>query len=256
MGDIPNLLPNYEVKKNEGQYILKYVAPPSYKGSAMLFMKGPLLENTCGNPEKIAEKIFYSKDKKPIMAPKQVHGVKILEPSPSMYLPYRPEGDGVIIDRVGILGSLRFADCFPIIIQGLRPKPWIAIAHSGFKGTLKNIAKALIEKIIDKFDIQGAEDIIGWIGPGICKNCYYRVKDEPLTEEAMKLFPEEHWRVENDRVFFDIAGAIKKQLCDLGLSSQAVKIIDLCSSCNNDLLYSYRQGDVEDRNFLLCSLGD
>jgi len=245
---LQNLAITYELVENKGQHILRYVAPSPYKGILQLFMRGSLTSGCLGDPQRVAEKISHLTGKAPIIAPRQVHGVTILEPSLSAYLPHRPEGDGIFINKTSVCGSLRFADCFPIVVQGLFPKPWIAMAHSGFMGTIKNIAKALIDKVMTRCDIK---DAIAWIGPGICKRCYYRMKDDPSTISAIARFSKEHWREEEGKVFFDIAGTIKSQLQEAGLVSQRINTIDLCTSCNNNLLYSYRCGDKEDRNFLL-----
>lgn len=246
-----NFAINYEIIEDNGQHILRYMAPPPYKGEFQLFMRGSLVDGSFGDPQRLAEKISYLTGKYPMIAPRQVHGVTILEPSSSIYLPCRPEGDGIFIDKTNVYGSLRFADCFPIVVQGLSPKPWIAMAHSGFKGTLKNIAKALIEKVMIRSDIK---DAIAWIGPGICKKCYYRMKNDPSTKSAIACFSKEYWKEEKDKVFFDMAGIIKSQLQEVGLVAQRIRIVDLCTSCDNDLLYSYRCGDMEDRNFLLGHL--
>ena len=109
--------------------------------SIRLFLRGSLLDKSGGDPacsRDALEKILPPAGAH--IAPRQVHGRTILSAPAGGFLPDRREGDGVFLDERGVEGSLRFADCFPVVFFSEIPEPWILLLHSGFKGTVRDIA--------------------------------------------------------------------------------------------------------------------
>ncbi|HOC82007.1 MAG TPA: laccase domain-containing protein, partial [Synergistales bacterium] len=83
----------------------------------------------------ISQRLFGRDNGIPLVAPSQVHGTRMIEALPSRSLPARPEGDALLVRRPGVFGSLRFADCIPVVGISVRPRPWVLLVHSGFVGT-------------------------------------------------------------------------------------------------------------------------
>ena len=140
-----------------------------------------------------------------------------------------PETDGLIFTRKGDAGYLRFADCTPLIFYN--PKTKIAaISHAGWRGTAQKIGVKTIEKMGGN-----PEDITVLIGPAIGMCCYevsIEVRDKLLST------------VKNTKDLFEDRNVNLKRINTRQLEEAGVRNIDICSyctSCDNDLLYSYRK---------------
>ena len=140
-----------------------------------------------------------------------------------------PETDGLIFTRKGDAGYLRFADCTPLIFYN--PKTKIAaISHAGWRGTPQKIGVKTIEKMGGN-----PEDITVLIGPAIGMCCYevsIEVRDKLLST------------VKNTKDLFEDRNVNLKRINARQLEEAGVRNIDICSyctSCDNDLLYSYRK---------------
>lgn len=140
-----------------------------------------------------------------------------------------PETDGLIFTRKGDAGYLRFADCTPLIFYN--PKTKIAaISHAGWRGTVQKIGVKTIEKMGGN-----PEDITVLIGPAIGMCCY-----EVSVEVRDKLLS----TVKNTKDLFEDRNVDLKRINARQLEEAGVRNIDICSyctSCDNDLLYSYRK---------------
>jgi len=80
------------------------------------------------------------------------------------------------------------------------------------------------------------------IGPCI-KTCCYEV-DEPVVEVIKKAFT--YWdelilETETGKWMLDLVLTNKKQLEEVGISTQNITESGFCTSCNNDLFFSYRK---------------
>lgn len=59
-------------------------------------------------------------------------------------------------------------------------------------------------------------------------------------------------RCEDEMIYFDIGGEIRRQLADCGVPEENIFDFGGCTRCENEIFYSYRAGDEEKRNFLLA----
>ncbi len=219
-----------------------------------LFLRGPGMDRALGNPQSARSLTEASIPRRgPLVAPQQVHGTATIPGTPEFAFPSRPAGDGVLLEKSGVEGSLRFADCFPIVIASLEPSPWIAILHSGYKGVVSNIAGRSCESL---FSSPGRTPsrTFAWIGPGIGRKHYNRKRADPWTLKGLNAFAPEYRDELDTEIFFDLGGQIRRQLLDAGLPSNNLCSVPLCTFERNDLCYSYRNGDIENRLFLLAFL--
>jgi copper oxidase (laccase) domain-containing protein len=152
-----------------------------------------------------------------------------------------------------IAGSLQFADCVPVILFGRVPCTWLALGHSGFAGTGKNVVSAMLSSVLETCGHGSLEGVIAWVGPGICRECYGRNIEDPSTRWGRKVFPGEYVTLKREQVHFDLPGMIEHQLLDFGIPENAVSRISCCTRCRNDIFYSYRAGDMH-RNVLLARI--
>ena len=231
---------------------LEFVMPSALAGKffARLYARGPLNDEAEGDPARVWNALAPEYGGRPLVAPHQVHGVKIIKASESEALPARSEADGVFIGAAcRALASLRFADCTPVVIACAADEPWMAVLHSGFKGTLLNISSEALSRFGRKCD---ARRTWAWIGPRIGSCCYSRREEDPVTQVALAKFSPEHAEARDGLVFFDIGGEIRRQLASCGVPEENIFDFGGCTRCESGLFYSYRSGDEEKRNFLLA----
>ena len=116
------------------------------------------------------EILNYSQKNKVIM-PNQIHSDKVLivaEDSDDI------QCDAIIYNsRLGFAGAINVADCVPICIYD-SITGYIALIHSGWKGTLKKIAIKTLNKMLDLGVRKDSVTI--FIGPSI-RGCCYEVED-------------------------------------------------------------------------------
>lgn len=187
----------------------------------------------------------------PHVKPSQVHGKEILvvdaETLPEISLPLRPEADGVLLTVPDVQASLRFADCAPVMIWG---KSWVMILHSGYKGTVLKISR---EGLGIAREIYGdISDSCAWIGPCIGRE-YFRKSGDEWTSRGIEAFHRENYDVEGGNVYFDLAGEIRSQLLDEGLSDGNITLSGI-DTLKDERCYSYRRGDIHERMTLLVRM--
>ncbi|MGE5474235.1 MAG: peptidoglycan editing factor PgeF [Ignavibacteriales bacterium] len=147
-----------------------------------------------------------------------------------------------------------FADCVPILFY----EPWqnaIAIAHAGWRGTVKKIAAKTVKEMVKQFGCN-PENIIACIGPSIGRCCFEvetTVKNE--FEYAFGTDNKIIEHLESGKYKVDLWKANIKQLIEKGLKQENIHSSGICTACNNDVLYSYRaDGPETGRNYAVLQL--
>lgn len=243
----------YALHEQRDAPFLAYTVKGAPFFQARLFLRGTALDRAAGDSGRARSLLSeFIPPRGPLVAPKQVHGNTVMEAHTYVALPENPEADGIHISRQGIEGSLRFADCVPVIIASDTPKPHMAILHSGYKGTVLNISGGAYRRYFGKND--DPSRTYAWIGPGIGGDVYFRRMGEPWTERGLESFSERNVRREEDRVYFDLAGEIRHQLLHEGMEEDNICVIPICTFQRNDICYSYRKGDRQSHLFLLAFL--
>ena len=228
------------------------------------FLKGPKLNAGCGKA--LASRIALSPllgEASPLMAPKQVHGTTILETTAGNTAP-DIEADGILFDacdagKLGLEASLRFADCAPVVVAPSSKwveqsgTSWVLMMHSGYKGTVLNIVGAGVDNARARYGASAVDGAWAWIGPCIGFPHYPRDRDE-WTLRGLETFRGANVRNEGEKVFFDIAGELKLQLIDAGISEDSIFLSGIDTYERPDLCYSYRRGEREARMFLWASV--
>jgi len=174
----------------------------------------------------------------------QVHGCGVVEAADAVV-----EGDGLWTTRPGLPIGVRVADCVPILLAGATPHgPWIAALHAGWRGAVAGI----LRKGVARFSEHGGEpsDLVWALGPAI-QRCHFEVGPEVV--EAAASDPAWHDLLisegPNGRAHLDLPGFLGAQAMDLGLDPARDGSLNLCTVCQADLLWSYRRGDLEGRQW-------
>ena len=197
----------------------------------------------------------------PVITLRQVHSDLIhCVSSP----PERPlTGDGLLTAAPGLLLAIQTADCLPVILVDTKRRA-IGLFHAGWRGTVKRIVEKGVGEMRRYFGTL-PRNIRAAVGPGIHK-CCYEVGEEVVAQfesqfaYAAELF---HEVKESDeirdkypllfltarapghselpkKIFLDLVEANRRQLIAAGVSSKNIEASELCTSCRNDLLFSYR----------------
>ncbi len=150
------------------------------------------------------------------------------------------QGDAIITNQKNIGIAVITADCVPLLIYDPEMSV-IAAVHAGWKGTLNGITASVIRRMSHQFNCR-AEDIVVGIGPAIGQ-CCYSVGDT-VTEPLRRTNPEWDIYLKQDgygKSMLDLTGLNRRQAEDAGVMTGKVFDLSLCTSCNNELFFSYRR---------------
>ena len=205
-------------------------------------LKSDLLKgiNHCFTTRGVKLNFFEEK----IISPIQTHSdhVEIIDER----LEY-PDTDSLIITQKNIPIALRFADCTPIIFYDTKNKVG-AISHAGWRGTVQKIGVKTIKKMQVNFDTK-PQNIVAIIGPAIGLCCYE--VSEQVKDKLLNSVNDRSGLTEGKKV--DLKQINSRQLEEIGVTK--IDICPYCTSCNNDLFYSYRkENGTENRHYAMLML--
>lgn len=186
----------------------------------------------------------------PMISPRQVHDKNIIIISEAA-MTDRPEADGILLTVPGVYASLRFADCAPVMIWG--SGGWVMILHSGYKGTVLNIAGHGLELVRSLYGDGEAVRSHAWIGPCIGREHYGRRLGDDWTKRGLDVFHTENFEIDGESASFDLAGEIRAQLIHSGLNDENITLSGIDTFTNSEC-YSYRRGDNTKRMMLRVKL--
>ncbi|NCB42781.1 MAG: peptidoglycan editing factor PgeF [Clostridia bacterium] len=152
--------------------------------------------------------------------------------------------DGAVTNEPGIILTTGHADCLPVYLYDPIHHA-IGLAHAGWKGTLANIAQALVQAMMQHFASEPIK-MKAYIGPGIGACCF------EVGREVSDAFSDAYaWALEytlakeNGQFNLDIKNINKRQLEICGLED--ITISSLCTKCREDLFFSYRRNKEKGR---------
>ena len=144
-----------------------------------------------------------------------------------------PDTDGLILTNTEDTVYLKFADCTPLIFYDKENKIG-AVSHAGWRGTVAKIGVKTINKMSANFGTK-PENIVALIGAAI-SICCYEVSEE-VRDTLLATVENPIGLYEGRNV--DLKGINAQQLREIGV--QNIDVCPYCTSCNNDLFYSYRK---------------
>jgi YfiH family protein len=150
--------------------------------------------------------------------------------------------DGLITDVPGLVLYTSHADCVPIYFYD-PVRRVIALAHSGWKGTVARIGQVTIRKMADIYGCR-PEDIYAAIGPSICADCYEVSED---VADAMRACFNSHTipRIlargkRPGKYQLDLWRACERILLESGIRQDHLTVTNLCTCENSESLFSHR----------------
>jgi YfiH family protein len=209
------------------------VSLPPHDSLNLSDREGDREENVSRNNDLVTTAFGF--DLKRLILLNQIHREKILIlKEPILTLPPPLEYDAMITSFSNQFLGILTADCIPIFVVDQRRKV-IAAVHAGRQGTTLHITKKVLKKMEEEFGCS-SEDLIIAMGPSIGGCCYeideksFQSEWEPFSIPKGK----GKWMVDLTRININ---QIKKE----GVKEDQIFRIDLCTSCHNDLFFSYRK---------------
>lgn len=150
--------------------------------------------------------------------------------------------DGLLTDEPGIYLATFFADCVPLYFVDIKKKA-IALAHSGWRGTVARMGQCVVEKMREIYGTDPG-DLLAVVGPSICQECY------EVSEDVASAFATAFPKPGQERELLDDKGGGKYQLdlwraneiilTEAGIPREQIQVTDLCTCHNAACLFSHR----------------
>jgi len=204
--------------------------------------KGDRVENVQGNQRRITEWF----DNKPLLLMDQIHEDGILFVTDPFENKELPKSDALITNSPNLVLSVRTADCIPLLLVDPESK-LIGAIHSGWRGTLKNIAG----KTVQKMKTKGAKKIFASLGPAISQQ-HFEVG--PEVYEAFK-GQYQHFFTPSptpNHYLCDLKGIVVEQLTQVGIHTAEILPYDTYSA--HDLFFSCRRATNQNQPHFGCQL--
>lgn len=152
--------------------------------------------------------------------------------------------DGFVTDVPGLMLVTAYADCVPLYFADRRLHV-IGLSHSGWRGTVNNMAQATVDKLREEFGSR-PDDIVAFIGPSICASCYEvgaDVADNFIAaygQDAGKVLSPKKETAAEKKYYLNLHAANRINLLRAGIPQENIYVTDICTCCNPGLLFSHR----------------
>lgn len=160
---------------------------------------------------------------------RQVHGASVLD---AQVVTADSEADALCSSGPEVVAVLT-ADCVPILLCDLDASVVVAV-HSGWKGTVANIAARAVEHMI-RAGVR-PERLLAAIGP-----CIEREAFEVGEEVAVQFDPRFVDRSIGAKPHVDLVACVRAQLEQAGLAVNQIERVGGCTHANPELYFSYRR---------------
>lgn len=148
--------------------------------------------------------------------------------------------DGLITNEPGIVLSTFYADCVPLYFVDSVHRA-IGLSHSGWRGTVGRMGQVTLEAMRREFGTK-PEEVICAIGPSICQSCYEISED--VAKEFQKEFPNYEKEIlidkGNGKYQLDLWRTNEIILLEAGVKPEHLAVTNICTCCNEKLLFSHR----------------
>lgn len=147
--------------------------------------------------------------------------------------------DAMVCATPGIMLTTFYADCIPLYFFDPL-KRVVAIAHSGWKGTMGRIAGETVKTMQKDFG-SSPLNIEAFIGPGIGRCCFYIGEElaHRVKEEFAELDGILNW---NQKGYtWDLHLTNRLILQEIGLKPGNIIDSNFCTACDHESFFSYRR---------------
>jgi polyphenol oxidase len=187
------------------------------------------------NPEAVAENLRrvasageFELDR--LVRVRQVHGDVVLAADE---VDADSEADALWCRDPSAVVGVMTADCVPILLCD-REASVVAAVHSGWKGTVANIAARTVETLVRSGVDAGR--LLAAIGPCIEVDAF-----EVGEEVAERFDPRFVVRSLGPKPHVDLVACVRAQLEDAGIPAHQIERVGACTHANPELYFSYRR---------------
>lgn len=176
------------------------------------------------------------------------HGDKIIPIYDDKIPSEIPFADAIMTNVKNVPLSIFYADCTGIFILDTVKKV-IALVHAGWRGTLKAIALKTVKAMNREYGTE-AKDCVSAICPCIGPCCFEVSEDTSILflNSFNSYYPQNFLKdlslcisKNNKGHFVNLWNLNKIQLLCAGLRAENIVLSNICTSCHNDLFFSYRK---------------
>jgi YfiH family protein len=149
-----------------------------------------------------------------------------------------PDADASYTTQKGVVCAVMTADCLPILLTNISGD-FVAAIHAGWRGLNDNI----IIKTIQELSHFNPKEMLAFIGPAIDQECFEigaEVRESFLlndinTAQFFSLSKNE------GKYMANLRGIAEYKLLQAGLPSQNITNPAICTKCNHNWFFSYRE---------------
>jgi len=204
------------------------ISPPPFNSLNLSTRVGDRKTNVLKNKQILSQALDIKLQR--IAMGEQVHSSKVQKISkPGLY----SRTDGLITREENLYLVVSTADCFPLVLYS-PPERVLSILHVGSNGLAEGIVENCLNILVKDFRVD-TSNIVAIIGPGICRKCY------SVNKLNSRKFPPRSLFSINGKTHLDIEKAIKIKLRSFDIKSHNIYSSRLCTSCNEELFFSYRR---------------
>ncbi len=205
---------------------------------------GDVLENVIENRTKVCHAIGASTER--FVAMRQAHTANVIAVKSEAdfggfekWESGQKNVDAAVTNMKNVTLFAMAADCAMTLFFDPK-RNVLALAHSGWRGSLLNIYSNVLNVMTLEYGSQ-PEDIFAGISPAISCNNYEVSKD--LIDRLKLLYRDpvckEFYKEISGTYYLDMYSILRYQLSQLGINN--VEVADICTSDNTDLFYSHRK---------------
>ncbi|MBN1551361.1 laccase domain-containing protein, partial [bacterium] len=177
---------------------------------------------------------------------RQIHGSDIVTVSHSQihskssreYTQLLPVADGLISEHKNLCLCILTADCAPVLLYDPERRVCAAL-HAGRRSITAGIIENCMSRLKTYWGSQ-SRSIFAGIGPSIEACCY--LVDQLSFERYIQSSPAARQITnykDNGSFRLDLASDIYSRLIVSGIPGKQIEIMKICTSCHDDMFYSY-----------------
>ena len=167
-----------------------------------------------------------------------VHGTDVIHADAPRDLSLKPtQADIITTDNPRVTLFMRYADCVPLLFHDPK-KGVVALAHAGWLGTVRNVAKATLDSLRARYDTD-PRNVRAAVGPSIGPDHYEVGAD--VAEKIRAAFNSQADSLlepRGEKFHLDLWQANRLQLEAAGVEN--VEVAQVCTACHLDDWFSHR----------------
>ncbi|MEK7859263.1 MAG: peptidoglycan editing factor PgeF [Elusimicrobiota bacterium] len=170
---------------------------------------------------------------------KQVHGTVIIDVPAASAPEAGAAADGWITASPKTALGVYAADCLPLFVWERRGRA-AGVFHSGWRGTALGMPGKAVAAFSQRYGIE-PRDLQAAVGPHIGPCCY------KVGSDLEGRFRAESFSRDAGVLRLDLGAEARSQLLSAGLAEEDVSVSDACTSCQTQLLFSFRRDKTGSR---------